>query len=175
MHFSLKLAAMAAFLFAAAAPAVAEQVCGAEVAAQGATVTATFDGIAATCAKDSLCSIALGSADGVRVDMERASVDGSWLVKVSAPSSIDTGAGIDLVFNGADETRVAPEFLIASESRDTARVDDDVSQIMVSTMAESSTMTTTAQLVGGRKVSVETALSGLTKAMDWTDCAQARQ
>ena len=79
------------------------------------------------------------------------------------------------MFNGSDETRVAPEFLIASESRDTARVDDDVSQIMVSTMSESTTMTTTAQLVGGRKISVETALSGLNKAMAWTDCAQARQ
>ena len=175
MHTRLKLAAMAAFLFAGAAPAVAEQVCGADVAVQDDTVTATFDGIAATCAKDSLCTIALGSAEGMRVDMERASVDGSWLVKVSASSSIDTGAGIDLLFNGADETRVAPEFLIASESRDTARVDDDVSQIMVSTMADSATMTTTAQLVGGRKVSVEAALTGLNKAMDWTDCAQARQ
>lgn len=175
MRNSLKLAAMAALLLAGASTAMAEQVCGADVSVQGNQITASFDGITAACVKDSVCSIALGSTEGMKVDMERASVDGSWLVKVSASSSIDTGAGIELLFNGSDETRVAPEFLIASESRDTARVDDDVSQIMVSTMAESSTMTTTAQLVGGRKISVETALSGLNKAMDWTDCAQARQ
>ena len=80
MRNSLKLAAMTALLLAGTGPAMAEQVCGADVSVQDTMVSASFNGITAACVKDSVCSIALGSADGMKVDMERASVDGSWLV-----------------------------------------------------------------------------------------------
>ena len=171
---TLRLTALAACALAGTiASASADQLCGADVAREGNTVAASFDGLGASCEQDSICAITLATGSDMRVDMERASVDGSWLVKIASTGPIDTGAGIDLLFNGADETRVAPEFLIGSENRDTARVDDDVSQIMVTTMAESQTMTASAQIVGGRKISAQAKLGGLAAAMEWVDCAQA--
>ena len=174
MHKSLRLAALAtAALAGSIAAASAEQVCGSDVVREANHMAAKVDGLGASCEKDSICAITLASNSDMRVEMERASVDGSWLVKISSSGPIDTGAGVDLVFNGSDETRVASEFLIGSENRDTARVDDDVSQIMVTTMTESQTMTAAAQIVGGRKISADAKLSGLAAAMEWVDCAQA--
>lgn len=174
LYNTLRLAALAGCVLAGTITiASAEQLCGADVVREANLVAATFDGLGASCEQDSICAITLASTNDMRVEMERASVDGSWLVKVSSSGPIDTGAGIDLVFNGSDETRVAPEFLIGSENRDTARVDDDVSQIMVTTMTESQTMSATAQIIGGRKISADANLAGLGAAMDWVDCAQA--
>jgi hypothetical protein len=70
----------------------------------------SWEGLSASCAIDSICSVTLATGDDMRVDMERASLDGSWLIKFAGTSSIDTGAGIDLVFNGSEETRVARSF-----------------------------------------------------------------
>jgi len=174
LHNTLRLAALAACVLSGSiTSASAEQLCGADVVREANVVSATFDGLGASCEQDSICAITLATSDDMRVEMERASVDGSWLVKIASTGPIDTGAGVDLVFNGSDETRVAPEFLIGSENRDTARVDDDVSQIMVTTMTESETMTATAQIVGGRKISTDAKFSGLGAAMEWVDCAQA--
>jgi hypothetical protein len=55
------------------------------------------------------------------------------------------------------------------------RVDDDVSQIMVTTMAESKTMMSTVQFVGGKKINMDVNVSELGKALEWVDCAQAKQ
>jgi azurin len=172
---SFKLAAAIVSLGLAASPAMAEQLCGAEIAQEGNMRVAMLGGLSAACEIDSICSVTLATGDDMRVDMERASLDGSWLIKFSGTSSIDTGAGVDLVFNGDDETRVAPEFLIASEDKKAVRVDDDVSQIMVTTMVESKTMMSTVQFIGGKKINMEADVSNLGKALEWVDCAQAKQ
>ena len=175
MRQSFKLAAAIVSLGLAASPAMAEQLCGADIAQEGNMRVAQVGELSAACEIDSICSVTLATGDDMRVDMERASLDGSWLIKFSGTSSIDTGAGIDLVFNGSEETRVAPEFLIASEDKKTVRVDDDVSQIMVTTMAESKTMMSTVQFVGGKKINMDVNVSELGKALEWVDCAQAKQ
>ena len=170
-----KFATAVCVLTLLAGPANAEELCGAQVASEGNSRVATFDGLSAGCDQGGICTVTLATGNDMRVDMERASVDGSWLIKYSGTSSIDSGAGVDLVFNGSDETRVAPEFLIASEDMNTVRVDDDVSQIMVTTMSESKTMMSIVQFIGGKKINMEANLAGLDKALEWVDCAQAKQ
>lgn len=169
----IQLVVLATAFAALVVPAQAEQVCGLEAKVDGNTTSVALDGLSASCQKDSICSVMLANGNDMQVAMERASIEGSWLIRFTGASSIDTGAGVDLVFNGNDETRIAPEFLIASEDMKEARVDDDVSQIMVSTMGEAKTMVSTVQFIGGKKVNLETNLSALGKALEWVDCAQA--
>jgi hypothetical protein len=116
----------------------------------------------------------LSSIDNVAIALERASVSGSWLALVTSTSSIDSGAGLDLVFDGEDETRIAPDFLIAAEDMKSVRVDDDVSDIVLSTMLQSKTVNATVQLVGGKRIVHEIALGDLAAATKWVDCAQAK-
>jgi len=168
------LASVATIAMMIATPALSAELCGmAATEANGAMMVKT-GAFEASCLPQSKCTIALSSIDGVSLALERASVDGSWLALVTAGSQIDSGAGIDLVFNGNDETRVAPDFLIASEDMKSVRVDDDVSQIVVSTMLESSTMQATVQLIGGKRIVHDIKLDDLAKAADWVDCVQAK-
>jgi hypothetical protein len=172
---SFKLIAVLAAAIMLSAPVQAAEMCGAETVTEGSTSTATFGALKASCETGSICSVVLASGNDLNVAIERASVEGSWLVVFAGTSSIDTGAGVDLVFDGTDETRVAPEFLIASEDRNTVRVDDDVSQIMVSTLTEAKSMTSIVQFVGGKKINVDAEVGELGQAMTWVDCAQAKQ
>ena len=171
--FKLIAALTAAIMFSA--PVQAAEMCGVETVTEGNASTAAFGALKASCETGSICSVMLASGNDLNVAIERASLDGSWLVVFAGTSSIDTGAGVDLVFDGTDETRVAPEFLIASEDRNTVRVDDDVSQIMVSTLAESRSMTSIVQFVGGKKINIDAEVGELGNAMNWVDCAQAKQ
>ncbi len=112
--------------------------------------------------------------DNVGFALERAAVAGPWLGLLTSTFSIDSGAGVDLVFDDEDETRIAPDFLIAAEDMKSVRVDDDVSDIVISTMLSSKTMTATVQLVGGKKVIHNIALGDLGRATEWVDCAQGK-
>ena len=175
MQNSFKLVAALAATVMFSMPVQAAEMCGAETTIEGNISTTKFGDLKASCESGSVCSVVLASGNELAVAIERASVDGSWLVKFAGTSSIDTGAGVDLVFDGTDETRVAPEFLIASEDKNTARVDDDVSQIMVSTVAEAKSMTSIVHFVGGKNITIDADVASLPKAMEWVDCAQAKQ
>ena len=128
----------------------------------------------AMCVSKGKCSIDLSTVDSVGFALERASVAGSWLGLVTSTFSIDSGAGVDLVFDDEDETRIAPDFLIAAEDMKSVRIDDDVSDIVISTMLSSKTMTATFQLVGGKRVTHNIALADLGKATEWVNCAQGK-
>jgi hypothetical protein len=168
------LAAAATFAMIMATPALGAELCGMEATPANGGMMVKVGGFEATCMTKSKCSIKLSSVEGMTLELERASVDGSWLALVTAGSQIDSGAGIELVFNGADETRVSPEFLIASEDMKSVRVDDDVSQIVVSTMLESKTVKATVQLVGGKKIVHDVTFADLARAAEWVDCAQGK-
>ncbi len=174
MNKRIRTAALAGIALAVASPALGAEVCGMDAKDMNGVMMVQAGSLEATCAKQSLCTIQLSKAGGMTFAIERASLDGSWLALVTSPSQIDSGAGIDLVFNGDDETRVAPDFIIAAEDMKSIRVDDDVSQIVVSTMLESNSMQAVVQLVGGEKVTHEVGLTDLAKAVDWVDCAQAQ-
>jgi hypothetical protein len=168
------IASLATIAMMITTPAFSAELCGMEATDTNGAMTVKAGAFEASCMPQSKCTIALSSVEGVGLALERSSVDGSWLALVTAGSQIDSGAGIDLVFNGDDETRVAPDFLIASEDMKSVRVDDDVSQIVVSTMLESNTMQATVQLVGGKQIVHDIKLEDLAKATDWVDCAQAK-
>lgn len=155
-------------------PALSAEICGIEATAGNGGMMVQTGSFSATCIPKGKCSITLSSVDNVGIALERASVSGSWLALVTSTSSIDSGAGFDLVFDGADETRIAPDFLIAAEDMKSVRVDDDVSDIVITTMLESKTVKATVQLVGGKRVVHDIALGDLAAATKWVDCAQAK-
>ncbi|MGB7205586.1 MAG: hypothetical protein WBD37_08950 [Anderseniella sp.] len=167
--FSLAMTALVA-----TTPAMAAEICGAEATQRDGAMVVNTGGFEAMCVPGSKCSIAISTVEDVQISLERASVDGSWLALVASGSSIDTGAGFDLVFNQEDETRIAPDFLIAAEDMKSARVDDEVSEVVVSTMLQSQTMQATIQLIGGKRIVHEVKLENLDKAQAWVDCAQAK-
>jgi len=165
----------AAFLaFGLTTPAISAEVCGLEATGANGGMTVQTGSFSAVCLPNGKCSISLSSVDKVGIGLERASVAGSWLALVTSTSSIDSGAGFDLVFDDEDETRIAPDFLIAAEDMKSVRVDDDVSDIVISTMLESKTMNATIQLVGGKKIIHNITLGDLSKAIEWVDCAQGK-
>jgi len=170
----LSIALVATFTIGLAAPASSAEICGLEATPGDSGMTVQAGKFSAQCIEKGKCSITLSSVDNVGIALERASVSGSWLALVKSTSSIDSGAGFDLVFDGEDETRIAPDFLIAAEDMKSVRVDDDVSDIVLTTMLQSKTMSATVQLIGGRKVVHEITLGDLATATKWVDCAQAK-
>jgi len=166
---------IAAFLtFGLTAPAIGTEICGLEATGADGGMMVQAGRFSAACIPNGKCSINLSNVDNVGIALERASVAGSWLALVTSSSSIDSGAGFDLVFDEEDETRIAPDFLIAAEDMKSVRVDDDVSDIVISTMFASKTMSATIQLVGGKKIIHNIALGDLGKATEWVDCAQGK-
>jgi len=157
-----------------ATPAVGAEICGIEATASNGGMMVKTGTFSAECIPKGKCSISLSSVDNVDIALERASVSGSWLGLVKSTSSIDSGAGFDLVFDGQDETRIAPDFLIAAEDMKSVRIDDDVSDIVLTTMLQSKTMNATVQLIGGKKIVHEIVLGDLAAATKWVDCAQAK-
>ncbi|MEM7636508.1 MAG: hypothetical protein AAF299_18225, partial [Pseudomonadota bacterium] len=127
--------ALAAFLtIGLATPALSAEICGIEATPGNGGMKVQTGKFSAECIPKGKCSISLSSVDNVGIALERASVSGSWLALVKSTSSIDSGAGFDLVFDGEDETRIAPDFLIAAEDMKSVRIDDDVSDIVLTTM-----------------------------------------
>lgn len=174
MNRRLSTALTAIFALGLATPAFGAEICGVEATASNGGMMVKTGNFSAKCMEKGKCSIFLSSVDNVEIALERASVSGSWLALVTSTSSIDSGAGFDLVFDGEDETRIAPDFLIAAEDMKSVRVDDDVSDIVVTTMLQSKTMNATVQLVGGKRVVHDIALGDLAAAAKWVDCAQAK-
>lgn len=170
----LSTALTAFFAMGLATPALSAEICGIEATASNGGMMVQAGRFSAECIPKGKCSISLSSVDNVGIALERASVSGSWLALVTSTSSIDSGAGLDLVFDSEDETRIAPDFLIAAEDMKSVRVDDDVSDIVLTTMLQSKTMNATVQLVGGKRVVHEIALADLATATKWVDCAQAK-
>lgn len=167
--------ALTAFLAVGmATPALSAEICGLEATPENGGMTVQAGQFSAQCIEKGKCSITLSSVDNVGIALERASVSGSWLALVKSTSSIDSGAGLDLVFDGEDETRIAPDFLIAAEDMKSVRVDDDVSDIVLTTMLQSKAMSATVQLIGGKTIVHEIALGDLPAATKWVDCAQAK-
>ncbi len=155
-------------------PVAGAEICGLEVADVKGGLTVHAGNFIAECIPNGKCSITLSSADDVDIALERASVEGSWLALVTSTFSIDSGAGFDLVFDNVKETRIGPDFLITAEDMKSVRIDDDVSDIVVSTMLESKTMNATIQLVGGKRIIQDVALGDLSEATKWVDCAQGK-
>lgn len=155
-------------------PALSAEICGIEATASNGGMLVQTGNFSAECMPKGKCSISLSSVDDVSIALERASVSGSWLALVTSTYSIDSGAGFDLIFDGEDETRIAPDFLIAAEDMKSVRIDDDVSDIVLTTMLESKTMNATVQLIGGKRVVHDIALGDLPAARKWVDCAQAQ-
>ncbi len=174
MNRRLSTALAAIFIIGLATPAIGAEICGIEATASNGGMMVKTGAFSAECMPKGKCSISLSSVDNVAIALERASVSGSWLALVKSTSSIDSGAGFDLVFDGEDETRIAPDFLIAAEDMKSVRVDDDVSDIVLTTMLRSKTMNATVQLIGGKKIVHEVALGDLATATKWVDCAQAK-
>ncbi len=174
MNRRLSIALMATFTIGLATPVSSAEICGLEATASNDGMMVQTGTFSAECIPKGKCSISLSSIDNVAIALERASVSGSWLALVTSTSSIDSGAGLDLVFDGEDETRIAPDFLIAAEDMKSVRVDDDVSDIVLSTMLQSKTVNATVQLVGGKRIVHEIALGDLAAATKWVDCAQAK-
>ena len=170
----LSTALTAIFAMGLATPALSAEICGIEATPGNGAMMVQAGKFSAHCIDKGKCSITLSSVDNVGIALERASVSGSWLTLVTSTFSIDSGAGIDLVFDGEDETRIAPDFLIAAEDMKSVRVDDDVSDIVLSTMLQSKTMNATVQLIGGKRIVHEIALGDLATATKWVDCAQAK-
>ena len=164
----------ACLTFGLSAPAIGAELCGLEATAADGGMSVQAGSFSAVCIPNGKCSIKLSNVQNVGIALERASVAGSWLALVTSKFSIDSGAGFDLVFNDEDETRIAPDFLIAAEDMKSVRVDDDVSEIVLSTMLESQTVTATIQLVGGKKINHSIKLGDLSKATKWVDCAQGK-
>lgn len=174
MNRRLSTALTLSFIIALSTPALSAEICGMETTQGNGAIMAQTGGYSAKCIAQGKCSIAISSIDDVAIALERAAISGPWLALVTSTFSIDSGAGFDLVFDGEDETRIAPEFLIASEDMKSVHVDDEISDIVVSTMLESTTMNATVQLVGGKRIVHDIALEDLPEAIKWVDCAQAR-
>ncbi|WP_108883595.1 hypothetical protein [Anderseniella sp. Alg231-50] len=174
MNRRLSTALTAIFALGLVTPAFGAEICGIEATASNGGMMVQTGKFTARCIEKGKCSISLSSVDNVGIALERASVSGSWLTLVTSTSSIDSGAGFDLLFDGEDETRIAPDFLIAAEDMKSVRVDDDVSDIVLTTMLQSKTMNATVQLVGGKRIVHEIALGNLAAATKWVDCAQAK-
>ncbi len=162
------------FIIGLSTPALSAEVCGIEAVQGNGAIVVQTGGFSAQCIPKGKCSISISSTGNVAIALERASISGPWLGLVTSTSSIDSGAGFDLVFDGEDETRIAPEFLITAEDMKSVHVDDDISDIVVSTMLESTTMNATVQLIGGKRIVHDVALEDLPEAIKWVDCAQAR-
>ena len=173
MNRRLSTVLTAIFAIGLTAPALGAEICGLEATAGDGGTTVQTGAFSAQCEPKGKCSISLSTVDDVGIALERASVKGSWLALVTSTYSIDSGAGFDLVFDGEDETRIAPDFLIAAEDMKSVRVDDDVSDIVLSTMLSSKTLNATVQLIGGKRVVHDIALGDLPAATKWVDCAQA--
>ncbi len=174
MNRRLSTALTAIFAIGLATPALSAEICGIEATASDGGMMVQTGKFSARCMPKGKCSISLSSVEDVGVALERASVSGSWLALVTSTYSIDSGAGFDLVFDGENETRIVPDFLIAAEDMKSVRVDDDVSDIVLTTMLKSKTMNATVQLIGGKRVVHEIALGDLPAATKWVDCAQAK-
>ena len=174
MNNSWKTMVAVALTLGLSAPATAAEFCGTETTRNNGAAMAQIGNLSARCIPDGKCSISLSSIEDVGISLERASVAGSWLTLVTSSFSVDSGAGFDLIFNEDDETRIPPEFLIAAEDMKSVRVDDDVSDIVMTSMLESDTLRATIQLVGGKRVTHNIALKDLDKATAWVDCAQAK-
>ena len=174
MNRRLSIALVATFTIGLAAPASGAEICGLEATPENGRMTVQAGQLSAQCIEKGKCSITLSSVDNVGIALERASVSGSWLALVKSTSSIDSGAGLDLVFDGEDETRIAPVFLLAAEVMKSVRVADDVSDIVLTTMLQSKAMSATVQLIGGKRIVHEITLGDLPAATKWVDCAQAK-